>query len=198
MINYRYAMPTDIESVSGLLLEVSYVTNFLYGNTYKKSEIIEKISTAFISEEGKSSYKNFYVAEAVVGDTKKVIGFVAFYDSIHHKIDEKMKKLFSKKSLAVIEPLFHTILSNSFYIFALIVDESFRNLNIGQQLINHVIDQASKQDRTSVCLHVWDDNQKGIKFYLKNQFILYHNVILSTDSTLLPTNKKIHLAGINI
>lgn len=198
MITYRNSMPSDAETVAKLLLEVSYIARFLYSNTDDQRNVIEKVSASFQNEEGKNSYKNIHVAETTIDGHNQVIGIVNFYDAIQHTLDKKMKDQFPKDILAILKPLYTSIIPDSLYISALIVEEAFRNFNVGAQLIKYVINKAHELNRKHVCLHVWEDNQRGIHFYQKNNFTFYENFVLSTDSKLLPPSKKIWLTGISV
>ena len=192
-INYRYAQPDDIKTIFPLLLEVSFCTKFLYLTTYQPEKVYSVLKKDFTNDKGNSSFKNYFVAELIENSQSKIIGLVVFYDFNKHTISKTMEEKFNKESVEILRPFYDSVVPYSFYISSLIVNSNYRNLNIGVQLINHVKEKASSNHYPAVCLHVWEDNQRGINFYMKNKFSFCETITLNTSSPLLPPSKTLHL-----
>lgn len=197
MIKFRQATHADRDIVVRLLLEVSFCTQFLYGSTYDQRDVAEQLGHAFLDEANKSSYNNIIVVETLVHNIPTVIGLVNYYDYFLHKIDSSMIAQFNRAALEVLAPIYDSITPYSYYISALIVDKHFRNLNIGLQLIDQIINKTINKPYSSLCLHVWADNVQGIRFYQRHHFELAEPIILNSNSPLLPPSKKIHLATLS-
>ncbi len=193
MIRYRGATTSDVDTVSQLMWEVSYIAQFLYSTSFSVDECLSYLAQSFVNESGRSSYKNFYLAESDEGRNQKIVGLVFYYDYSLHAIDTQMEDKLNPLSVDIVRPIYRSIIPHSLYISALIVEAGYRNLHIGERLINYVKEQARLQNYTSVSSHVWDDNQKGLSFYERNNFIRKEVVTFNSDTFLLPASKKIHL-----
>jgi ribosomal protein S18 acetylase RimI-like enzyme len=198
MYKYRQAQVQDIEHIIDLLLEVSFVTNFIYGTLYSKENIRSKVIDALHTTSGIGSYKNIYLAENISTHPPQIIGFVKFYNSKDNLLDLSiLEKSLTTNDLIPLKSLYNLNLENSLYISALIVDQTYRNSGLGVKLIEHVKKVAQESGYDYITLHVWDENQKGIAFYKRNHFIVDKNITLQTDSYFLPHNKKIWLAELS-
>ncbi|SDG83914.1 GNAT family N-acetyltransferase [Psychroflexus sediminis] len=48
--------------------------------------------------------------------------------------------------------------------------KDFYGLGLGEELLRHNLDLAKSQDQKALWLFVWTENEKGLKFYQKNEF----------------------------
>ena len=66
------------------------------------------------------------------------------------------------------------ILADQTEILNFVIDEAFQRNGYGQLLLNKIIEESINLNSTNIVLEVNVSNQKGINFYLKNNFKNIH------------------------
>ena len=134
-------------------LFVSNLLTELYGWLSKFSKHTFDAKNEISYEEYINNLNDFYVLK----NESKLFGVMA----------SKIRDIITKNKIQ----------KRTFFIYALIVNEKFRNQNGGSALINHVLKIKEKEKIDNIRLRVLAKNKIAYNFYLKNGFVKKSEVL---------------------
>lgn len=147
MIKIRKAEKKDVEGINNLLYQVHDVHAIGRPDIFKKGlKKFDDLELIEIIENEK------YLIFVAVDENEKILGHI--FCEIQ-ETSENAKSLQKRKVL---------------YVDDLCVDENVRGKNIGKKLYEYILSIAKDKSCNAVTLHIWNFNEKAMKFYEKIGF----------------------------
>lgn len=183
-IIYRPATVEDAEDITKFLdiamegIFDKYFTGIIPGVDYSQ------LMTGWIEDASQHySYPNVTVAEK----NGQIVGHIMSYDSKLFYPSDEMKQFLPTDHYKWLSQ-YHNIgvPENSLYIESLAVSEECRSQGIGKQLIESALRRAKDNDYKKLSLFVFEENERGQKFYEREGFNLVKKFNLDSYEFLEP------------
>ena len=173
-IKFRLARPEDKTDVSKLIVQALGDLALKFVNSQNSADLIPVIELFFIEKDNVYSYENTIVGE----DENGIIGSITGYDG------DKFVKLrqpfidYIKKNYAFNMQIENETSKGEFYIDTISVFPDKQGFGTGSELINKMINYASKSGHKKIGLLADKNNTKAKKLYVRMGFEIAGEKIL--------------------
>lgn len=133
------------------------------------------------------SYPNVTVAEK----DGKIVGHIMSYNSSFFHPSDEMKEFLPEDRYGWLDQYYQIgVPNNALYIESLAVDDGLRSQGIGKALMNTAVTRANNEGYKSLCLFVFEENNRGQKFYEREGFKLMRKFPLKSYDFLEPNSNR--------
>lgn len=185
MLTLNQAEPDDAEIVARVVRETSAgVVDYLLGGL---SLILspERLLAPVIMEQGNPlSHENVLLARD--GDT--VAGMLLTYPAAEHGTPDILRKAVSAKKLELLRGLLDEATPGTLYVNTLWVAPDYRGTGLADDLIECARMTAAEAGLSGLCLHVWVENARAVRFYERHGFAVERHFPV-------PAQKKLSFEG---
>ena len=159
----RKAEKKDVKGIISPLIMALDEMKTIFSGCEKEEEIIAKYEEFFLLDEGRYSYKNFYVGE---GDEEIAGIIVVYYSDDVEKLDNVMLRELNKNG--VIRKEFEKeFYENEYYIDSLAVNSAYQGRGIARKLMEFAEKKGKEQGYEKMSLLVHIDKEKAFSIYKK-------------------------------
>jgi len=167
MLTLNLAEPDDAEIIARIVRETSAgVVDYLLGGL---SLVLspERLLTPIIMEpDNPLSHENVVLAR----DGEAVAGLLLTYPAAVHAIPDILRKTVATKKLTLLHGLLEVATPDTLYINTIWVDAPYRGTGLADDLIECAWLAADDQGLAGLCLHVWEENTRAVRFYQRHGF----------------------------
>ena len=166
-ITHRSGKKEDCPKLAELVYIASDgVVEFLFHDLVPGSSPTEVVAHNLQKDTGYYTYKNTIVAEK----GSAVIGVSFYYPAQYHVISDEMRSFLPADRLEHLKHILSGRVENSLYIDTLCVDENYRGIGVGGELISLTKQKAGEQGFNSLSLIALADNTDAHRFYYRSGF----------------------------
>lgn len=162
------AEPDDAEIIARVIRETSAgVVDYLLGGL---SRVLspQRLLTPVIMETGHPlSHENVLLLRQ--GQT--LAGLLLAYPATAHGIPDILRKVVAAQKLDLLDGLLRVVEPESLYINTLWVNEAYRGSGVADDLIECALVAAADRGLGALCLHVWVENARAVRFYQRHGFV---------------------------
>lgn len=185
MLTLNQADSDDAETIARIVRETSAgVVDYLLGGL---SLVLspERLLAPVIMEPGNPmSHENVLLAR----DGATVAGLLLAYPSAEHGIPDILRKAVAARKLELLAGLLEVVPPGTFYVNTLWVDPAYRGTGLADDLIECAWMTAEDKNLSGLCLHVWVENARAVRFYQRHGFAVSRHFPV-------PPQKKLEYAG---
>lgn len=179
------AEPDDAEIIARVIRETSAgVVDYLLGGL---SRVLspERLLTPVIMETGHPlSHENVLLLRQ--GQT--LAGLLLAYPATEHGIPDILRKVVAAQKLELLDGLLRVVEPESLYINTLWVNAAYRGSGVADDLIECALVAAADRGLGALCLHVWLENARAVRFYQRHGFV-------TTRHFEVPTKRRLPYTG---
>ena len=139
---------------------------FLFHDLIPDLTPVQIVASTLESDNYPHSYRSAIVAE----HHETIIGMSFSFPGKYHKITDEMVNFFPHDRIEHFRHFFSAPVRDSFFLDALCVEENYRNMGIGSELIELTKIKARKEGYHSLSLIAFKDNVKAQQLYKRIGF----------------------------
>ncbi len=180
-ITYRKARYEDCGEIAKLMdLASGGIIDFLYQDLFEDLDPAEFVEKNLQSADDPYNYNS-----AIVADQDGIVVGVSYsYPSSYHGLSESSRSTLPVDRLACLNDFFNARIENSWFIDSFAVNTSLQGMGLGKKLLDMTIEKARKENFSTLTLMVFADNEKALRFYLKNNFEVAQKVRLDRQELM--------------
>ncbi len=129
-------------------------------------------------------YPHSYRSTIVTEHNGEVVGMSLSFPSQYHAVTEELRNFLPADRLEHFREFFSSRIEESWYLDALCVNERYRNIGIGRELIIRTAHKAKKEKFSALSLLVFADNKTAVRLYRKTGFEIEKRVRLEPHPLL--------------
>jgi len=166
-LSLRQADPEDATEVARIIREVSAgVADFLL-HRISLAVSVNRLLASLVMEPGNPfSYENALLLE----QGGRIAGLLLAYPWGRHGYPDILRKLVAHKRLDMLDGMLRVADPHSLYINTLWVNEPLRGTGTAGDLLECAALMAREDGLSRISLHVWNDNVRAMRFYLRSGF----------------------------
>ncbi len=167
MLTLDWAEPDDAETIARIVRETSAgVADYLLG---RLSAVLpaERLLTSVIMEpDNPLSHENVLLARN--GET--VAGLLLGYPAADHGIPAILRRTVAARKLTALHGMLEVTVPDTYYINTLWVEAASRGTGLAGDLLECAGLTAAAAGLSGLCLHVWLENVRAVRFYVRHGF----------------------------
>ncbi|NDY56489.1 GNAT family N-acetyltransferase [Desulfovibrio sulfodismutans] len=166
-LSLRQADPEDASAIARIIREVSAgVADFLLHRVSLAVSVNRLLATLVMEPGNPFSYENALLLE----HDGRLAGLLLAYPWNRHGYPDILQRLVAHKRLEMLDGMLRTADAQSLYINTLWVDEALRGTGTAGDLLECATLMAKDNGLPRISLHVWNDNARAMRFYLRHGF----------------------------
>ncbi len=154
--------------------------DFLFSGLVPGMTPVQIVAHGLENDHYPHSYRSTIVAE----HNGKIVGMSLSFPSQYHAVTEELRNFLPADRLDHFREFFSSRVAESWYLDALGVDERYRNIGIGSELIRRTAQKAKKEKFSVMSLIVFADNETAVRLYRKIGFEIEKRVSLGPHPLL--------------
>ncbi|MCK4819738.1 GNAT family N-acetyltransferase [bacterium] len=167
------------------IAELDYIASsgaieFLFHDLISDLSPIQIVASDFENDNYPHTFRSAIIAEYY----DEIIGFSLSFPAKYHSITDEMRNFFPSDRLEHCKQFFSTRVEGSYFLDALCVEKKYRNMGIGNKLIDLTKNKAKNEGFKSLSLLVFADNTQALHVYKNNGFELIKNVELKSHELI--------------
>lgn len=123
-------------------------------------------------------YPHSFRSTIVAEHNHQIVGMSLSFPSKYHAITEELRNFFPADRLEHFKDFSSSRVEGSYFLDALCVQQNYRKMGIGRELINRTVEKAKKEKFTALSLIVFADNEKAVRLYKKYGFEIAKHIDL--------------------
>lgn len=181
-IEFRPAEPEEASELTDIIRETSGgLVDYILTGVIPFTSPKQILSSQVISRESLYSYSNIIVCE----EDGEVIGLLLAYPWNKQVASDMTRRFLSKEKYGIVEALLNSAEENSLFINTFWVSAKYRGEGLADVLMDVAAEWAAKEGLVRLSLHVWEGNERAVRFYEKHGF-------KRTRSFSFPDHKLLH------
>jgi ribosomal protein S18 acetylase RimI-like enzyme len=186
-ITYRPAVKNDsLEIAKYIDIANEGIFQSLYNGIIPEVDYFQ-LFLGWISDDSQYySYPNVRLAEI----NGSIVGLVMCYGSEYCPLTKEMEEFYPTDRLEWLKPYYEVTIPKSLHIHAVAVDEKYRSMGIGKQLLTKAKEIAKAKGYKKLSLFTYEENSKAHRFYEREGFKVIEKFPLKNFPFLEPDNNR--------